>query len=397
MKLTEDVRFILNRLESAGYRADVVGGPVRDHLLGKTPEDYDITTSAAPLETKRVFEDFRTVDTGIKHGTVSLILNGSPYEITTYRIDGEYKDSRHPESVSFTALIEEDLSRRDFTMNAIAYNERDGITDPFGGREDIEQGIIRTVGDPERRFCEDALRILRGIRFASRLGFRIDEATSRAMHKERELLRRVSSERIYTEWQKLLSGDHVLPVLADYSDIIEIFLPEIAGALPKSSDAFLKAEYMTRLTALFYISGTTSEDFIKAMRRLRTDTNTAEMGSAALSSIGKYSTGTSVGIGRLLRDKGEDAARLTVRTEVLLGMGSDSSLGLLEDYLEESPYKLSHLRVGGNDLMLLGARGRRIGELLEELLSEVIDKKLENHREALLSRAESLLTESRGI
>ena len=156
MRLDENVLFIIERLRAGGYRADVVGGPVRDFLLGKTPSDFDLTTDALPEQIKSAFSDHRTVDTGIKHGTVALILDGEQYEITTYRIDGEYTDSRHPDSVTFTPDITEDLRRRDFTMNAIAYNPTEGITDPFGGREDVAHGVIRAVGEPRVRFTEDA-------------------------------------------------------------------------------------------------------------------------------------------------------------------------------------------------------------------------------------------------
>ena len=181
MRLPENVNYIISRLREYGYRADVVGGPVRDFLLGKVPSDYDLTTDATPDKVKEIFNSHRTVDVGIQHGTVALILDGEQYEITTYRVDGEYSDSRHPDSVAFTVDIAEDLRRRDFTMNAIAYNPTDGITDPYGGEEDVRARLIRAVGDPVTRFTEDALRILRGARFASVLGFTVDEETASAI------------------------------------------------------------------------------------------------------------------------------------------------------------------------------------------------------------------------
>ena len=225
MKLPQNVEYILEKLEKNGYRADIVGGPVRDFLLGKIPDDYDITTSASPEETKLVFSDLRTVDTGIKHGTVSIILDGEQYEVTTYRIDGEYKDSRHPETVTFTRNIEEDLRRRDFTMNAIAYSPRHGITDPYGGREDTAAGIIRAVGEPRLRFTEDALRILRGVRFAATLGFEVEKDTGCAMLETRHLLKNVSVERIYVELKKMISGKYSYDVLSCFSDIILDVIP----------------------------------------------------------------------------------------------------------------------------------------------------------------------------
>ena len=200
--LPKTVEYIISTLEGAGYRADVVGGSVRDFLLGKTPSDYDITTDATPDMTKEVFRHERTIDTGIKHGTVGLYLDGEVYEITTHRVDGEYKDSRHPESVSFTTDIKEDLARRDFTVNAMAFSPRFGITDPFGGREDLENQIIRAVGDPTLRFTEDALRILRAVRFASVLGFEIEEKTALALGEKADLLKNVSPERIWVELKK---------------------------------------------------------------------------------------------------------------------------------------------------------------------------------------------------
>ena len=165
MQLPESVDFILSKMKEHGFTAHVVGGSVRDSLIGRELGDFDITTNALPEQTKAVFADHRTVDTGIKHGTVTLVLDGIPYEITTYRVDGEYNDNRHPDSVTFTDRLEEDLARRDFTVNAMAYNPDNGLSDPFGGRLDAEKGLIRAVGDPYKRFDEDALRILRALRF----------------------------------------------------------------------------------------------------------------------------------------------------------------------------------------------------------------------------------------
>ncbi len=393
MKLPKDVKLILAALRESGYRADVVGGPVRDFLLGKTPDDYDITTSAAPEETKAVFKNYKTVDTGIKHGTVTLVLGSSPYEITTYRIDGEYKDARHPESVRFTKLIEQDLSRRDFTMNAIAYNEIDGLTDPFGGREDIFRRIIRTVGDPDKRFTEDALRVLRGMRFAARLGFDIDPETAAAMHRHRQLLTKVSSERIYTEWKKLLSGDFALPVLSEFSDIVEVFLPEISRSPLPDEGRFYESDYLTRMLALFSFNDNAAVSFSCAMKRLKTDSRTFSLGKAALEAFGKLDLSNMIGLGKLLSLVGEDAAKLTVSLEILLGTASPDTLCELDRYLENKmPYKLSHLNINGNDLKREGFEGTAIGETLQFLLREVIEKKLSNGREELISRARELLT-----
>ena len=204
MYLPDGVKAIIDILGRHGHRADVVGGCVRDSLLGKEPYDYDVTTDATPDEMIDIFRDFRTVPTGIKHGTLTVLVDGTPYEITTYRRDGDYRDHRHPDSVTFTEKIADDLSRRDFTVNAMAYNPTDGLTDLFGGQADLKAHLIRAVGDPTRRFDEDALRILRAVRFSATLGFRIEEGTARAAHDGAHLLSFVSGERIYTEIKKLI-------------------------------------------------------------------------------------------------------------------------------------------------------------------------------------------------
>lgn len=204
MYLPRDVKWIIDTFYECGYEAYAVGGCVRDMILGREPEDWDITTSAMPEEIKTIF--YRTFDTGIEHGTITVLLNGVGYEVTTYRIDGEYEDSRHPSEVEFTRNLEDDLQRRDFTINAMAYNEQEGLIDIFGGNADIEKKIIRCVGDPEARFGEDALRILRGIRFSAQLGFQIEGETSKGIKKLAHTLENISVERIQVEMVKLLTS-----------------------------------------------------------------------------------------------------------------------------------------------------------------------------------------------
>lgn len=206
MNIPEDVRWIIGQLNQQGYEACAVGGCVRDMLLDREPEDWDITTSARPEQVKAVFR--RTVDTGIAHGTVTVLRGHQGYEVTTYRIDGVYVDGRHPEQVIFTPSLEEDLKRRDFTINAMAYNETEGITDLFGGREDLAQGMIRCVGNPMHRFGEDALRMMRAVRFAAQLGFTIEEATLAAIKELAPTIRKISAERVRTELLKLLVSPH---------------------------------------------------------------------------------------------------------------------------------------------------------------------------------------------
>lgn len=225
--IPNDVENVINILSSNGHKAYVVGGCVRDSLMGREPDDWDVTTDASPKELKKIFASFRTVDTGIDHGTVLVVSGKTPVEVTTFRIDGEYTDNRHPDSVTFTSNIEDDLARRDFTMNAMAYNHEDGIIDPFRGRDDIENKIIRCVGEPDKRFNEDGLRIMRAIRFSSVLGFTIEEKTAESIIKNENLLGAIAAERLSKELMKLLCGENVFEVLTKFRSVIGVFIPEL--------------------------------------------------------------------------------------------------------------------------------------------------------------------------
>lgn len=226
-ELPENVLFIINRLEKHNHSAYIVGGCVRDLFLNNSPNDYDITTSAKPEEILEIFSDFNVIKTGLKHGTVTVVIDSFQYEITTYRIDGEYTDNRHPEEVNFTDDIIDDLSRRDFTINAIAYNPNTGLVDPFNGYEDIKSKTIKCVGNPDKRFTEDALRILRLIRFSSVLDFTISKRTKESAFKNKNLIKNISVERIAQEFNKILLGKNVKQVLLEFSEIITTFIPEI--------------------------------------------------------------------------------------------------------------------------------------------------------------------------
>ncbi|MBE6852438.1 MAG: CCA tRNA nucleotidyltransferase [Ruminococcus sp.] len=225
--IPEQVHTALKMLSDAGFEAHIVGGCVRDYLLGRTPDDYDITTNALPEQTREVFRDFRCIDVGIKHGTIAAIINGMQLEITTYRIDGSYKDKRHPESVSFSTNLEDDLSRRDFTINAMACDSSRQITDCFEGKKDLENKTIRCVGDASVRFDEDALRIMRAIRFASQLGFTIEPETEKNIFSLKSTLSMISAERLRTELDKLLCGKAVYDILTKYHQVLSVFIPEI--------------------------------------------------------------------------------------------------------------------------------------------------------------------------
>lgn len=387
--LPKSVEFIINRINQFGHRADIVGGPVRDFLLGGIPRDYDITTSARPEEIKEIFADFRTVDTGIKHGTVTLVLDGEGYEITTYRIDGEYKDSRHPESVEFTKNLAEDLARRDFTVNAIAYNPKDGLCDLFGGREDIKGKIIRAVGDPEKRFSEDALRILRGIRFAATLGFEIDDKTALAMRKCKDLLGNVSAERIFVEWKKLISGDNSYEVIKRYRDIIAEFLPELASVALPDKERYERSAPFVRMLSLFAALPEAGGVYRCAMARLKTDSQTRDLGALALTDDEKYDTSSELGLKIMMSELGAEVARIRLLLEYALGKREKDSLSAVDSIIERRlPYRISDLDINGSDVAALGFKGAAIGKALSSLLLLVMKGELENKRYALISALE---------
>lgn len=227
LALPSQVHTALDSLEAAGWEAYVVGGAVRDALRGRPAGDWDITTNAEPAQVERVFAGERLIETGLKHGTVTALLDGLPLEITTYRVDGDYTDHRRPDTVHFTRSLREDLLRRDFTMNALAYNPRMGLVDICGGAEDIAHGIVRCVGEPDRRFQEDGLRLLRALRFASVLGFQIAQETAAAIHRSRALLQYLAAERVQSEFTKLLCGQNVGAVLREFADVLAVLIPEL--------------------------------------------------------------------------------------------------------------------------------------------------------------------------
>lgn len=391
MHLPTDVGFIIDRMHAHGYSAHVVGGSVRDSLIGRELGDFDITTDALPEETKAVFSDLRTVDTGIKHGTVTLVLNGTPYEITTYRIDGDYKDNRHPDAVTFTASLTEDLARRDFTVNAMAYAPDTGLVDPFGGSADAEAHIIRAVGDPYRRFDEDALRILRALRFASVLSFDIEENTARAAEELAPRLTSISKERVYTELKKLVSGANAYNVIGRYKHVLAYALGGmLLDCLPKV-EAFDRADMLTRLGALIYLNSENHTDVAeKTLNSLKTDKHTRTYTVASFRAYEGARLDTERDALRLLLDHGEEAALGAVKLGIALSRFTDKESELLVSALSSGkPYTVAMLDIRGNDLVPLGIRGEQIGATLKGLLYAVIDGEVENERAALISYLDS--------
>ena len=427
------IKWTINRLEAAGFEAWAVGGCVRDSFLGRTPNDWDVTTSAHPADVAAVFSDCRTVETGIKHGTVTLILDGEPIEITTYRLDGVYEDNRHPTSVSFAPHVEDDLSRRDFTVNAMAYHEKRGLVDLFGGQNDLKNRVIACVGDPETRFREDGLRILRAIRFASVLDFTVAPETAKAIHKCRSLLSGIAAERIREELCKLICGVGAVRILREYIDVISVFLPELGACVGFEQNTKYHCWDVFEHT-LHALEVTESDDLITRLAILLHDVGkplcyTEDEKGGHFKGHGPVGTELTANIMKRLRFDNATAESVTLLVKLhdcaypaqlrtvkrlMQKMSDENILRLMEvqrcDRLAHAPlyrehasaifeipvllrqireadecFSLSGLAVGGDDLIALGiGRGKQIGAILQRLLDAVIDGELPNEKEALL-------------
>ena len=407
-----EVRHILNVLEEHSFEAYIVGGCVRDHLLNREPKDYDVSTSALPSEVQSCFIDYKVIETGLKHGTVTVVIDKVPIEVTTFRIDGEYADYRHPNSVVFTTTVEEDLSRRDFTINAMAYSEKRGLIDPFGGLSDIRSSLIRSVNTAEDRFKEDALRILRALRFASTLNYRIDTDTAKAVFKCRELLKFIAVERIVKELNGILLGDNVKPILIDYAPVIYTIIPELKGCLVDYAilDMIdcLPHEIVPRLAVFLSLVLDTDEN--------KTKPDDVEFCRSILVRL-KYDNETTSEVLQLIqyRDISPIADRCYVKRYLNL-MGEKCLLNLLELKRAEAGFRgsfkeiyaemycmtvdiinkrecylMKDLAISGDNLIALGIeQGRRIGDILNQLLQDVIEEKIENIRTVLLEKVGSL-------
>lgn len=430
--MSNEAETAINLLQKSGYEAFAVGGFVRDMIMGKGASDIDITTSALPEEIKKVFAEYKTIDTGIKHGTVTVLINNCPVEITTYRIEKGYSDGRHPDSVIFTNNLKEDLARRDFTINSIAYCKNEGFFDPFSGREDIENKLIRCVGDPVRRFEEDSLRILRALRFASVLSFKIEDKTKEAIFRCKELLLRVSQERIFTEISKMLCGSNIREVLTQYSEVLEIILPEIKNMKGFDQKNFHHIyDILThtavvvesipplphlRFAALFHDCGkadcfTVDENGTghfyshpsisakkadAALLRLKCDTKTREK---VVKLVKVHDTPIDESeriIKKKLRSLGEELFYDLIKLQRADTKGlapefhkRDKHFDKLEQMAKEileseQCFSLKDLKINGNDLLNLGFKGKEIGSALNKALENVIDEKISNNKDELI-------------
>ncbi|HKM20453.1 MAG TPA: CCA tRNA nucleotidyltransferase [Lachnospiraceae bacterium] len=431
--LPEKVKSIIQTLEDGGYEAYAVGGCVRDSLLGRTPEDWDITTSAKPEEIKRFFR--RTVDTGIQHGTVTIMLGNDGFEVTTYRIDGDYEDSRHPKEVTFTSNLLEDLKRRDFTINAMAYNENKGLVDAFDGMKDLENQIIRAVGNPNERFEEDALRILRAIRFSAQLGYTIEAETLEAIKSLAPTLQNISAERIRVELVKLLISPHPERLWTAYdTGVTKVILPEFDQMMqmPQNNPhhmytvgehtirtiSAIEPDKTLRLTMLFHDSGkphtmTKDEEQIyhfyghervseelaeKIMRRLTFDNDTIRKVRRLVLYHDYMPKLTPAKVRNAIHEIGEDifpllfpvkradiAAKSEYKRQEKLQYVDDLEALYQSIMAAGDCLSLKSLAVSGKDLIAAGMKpGKELGETLEQLLKDVLEHPEHNTKEYLL-------------
>ena len=435
INLPDNAKYIIEKLQNAGYECYAVGGCVRDSLRGVEPNDWDFTTSALPDDIERVFADHPTVTVGKQFGTIAVILDGMSYEITTYRVDGGYSDARHPDEVSFSSSLCDDLARRDFSINAMAYNDRDGLIDLYGGRSDMGFGVIRCVGEPEQRFSEDALRILRALRFAAMLGYSIEQRTAEAILKQRRLLADISAERVRDELLKLLCGEKVDFILRRYRSVIAVVIPELMGTFDfdqhnkhHNRDVYrhivasvrnIEPDPLLRMTMLFHDIGKPLAQTVdkKGEYHYR---NHPQIGAAMTREIlrrlclpnhfiddvctliryhdVRFEPDT-VQLKQFLKQLGPEymkrlykiqradimAQSSYMRDEKLRKLGAvyTELLRILES---GECYSLRMLGISGADLLHLGYRsGKQIGEMLESALDQVIVGELPNEKAALLA------------
>lgn len=393
MVLPQFVKVVMQKLEEAGHKCYLVGGSVRNFLLSLPVSDFDITTSATPDEVKAALFPITVIETGLKHGTVTAVINKNPVEITTFRSEGEYLDHRRPQSVCFSKSIDEDLSRRDFTVNALAMDLRGNITDLFGGSQDLERRILRAVGDANARFNEDALRILRALRFSACLKFTIEEKNAEAIEKNAHLLDFISRERVYREFCLLICGENASEILIKFK---EVFLKTLGieneQTFLKGAEAIknLPQNLVVRLAALFWGDKKAAHSCLKG---LKADNKT-------LNTVLQLCEGEKIGIPEnraevklFLAQNSDICADLEVLLRKFRISEEESIcrfLKIKEDIERKNEaYLLGHLKIDGSDIMALGVEGKEIGKTLQTLLKLVIFEKILNEREKLIEYIKS--------
>ncbi len=376
------VRIVMDTLYENGFSSYVVGGAVRDALLGDEPEDWDVATNATVEDTKRCFK--KHFDAGARHGTVGVLSEGKVVEVTTYRVDGEYEDNRHPKKVEFTDRIEDDLKRRDFTINALAYNDECGLLDLFGGIDDLKDGLLRAVGNPDERFSEDALRILRALRFSARLGFGIEKDTLESIKKNAHLLLNISAERICDELKKMLLSADDVSVLYD-SGVFGVIMP--GGSNNAQIIKKTKRVLPLRLAAL--LLGAKREACVRSLQSLKLDNKTKNDTLKILDILCEGIEGGDVDVRKALHKYGHD---LLLQAFDLMSASGVDTAELLNIYarVKDDPCTIKSLVVSGDDLLKLGIEGRRIGATIKALMDAVLQSPSNNKREVLLNMAKEL-------
>lgn len=428
---------VLNTIISHGFEAFIVGGCVRDFLLNRTPNDFDITTNATPLQIEEIFKDYHVIETGLQHGTVTVVIESVTVEITTYRIDGSYSDGRHPDNVQYTSQLKDDLSRRDFTINAMAYNHNVGIVDQFNGIHDLNSKLITCVGEPQKRFSEDALRIMRAIRFSSQLNFSIEKNTSKKVHELKDTLKKVSVERIAVELNKLIMGEKPHEILMLYSDIISTIIPEIVPCIGFNQHSKYHKydvwEHMTiavqnskkdlniRLAMLLHDIGKPNTFTLDSHENGHFYNHayvSAEIAENILKRL-KYDNSTIKKVTTLIRHHDDEFNNVYNIKKSISTLGQETFFDLISvqqaDALSKHDFCSKHideledikkvateiisnnecltlkdLSLNGNDLKSMGISGKSIGDTLNMLLDNVLKGTLKNDRKSLIKHIKKI-------
>lgn len=390
---------VIEILTDNGYEAYFIGGCVRDALLHRSCNDIDIATNALPKDIKNAFSKYKTIDTGIEHGTVTVLVSGEPFEITTYRIDSEYKDFRKPESVAFSGDIREDMKRRDFTVNAMAMNLNGEIIDYFGGREDLKNKLIKAVGDPKERFSEDALRILRALRFSSVLAFQIENQTAAAVEECYRLLENISAERIFSELKGILSGEGFFKIFKNYAYIFSFILdiPQIKEI--KENEMFSgKEDFKTRLAAIFLKIFKEKDTCLKGMKsalsKLKSDNETKSHICALIDCAFELKDKSKYNIKKLMSLYGADVLLISCRLRELIFEDAERQKieATVSDIIKNGEcFSKKTLAISGSDLIRLGySEGKSIGLIIDSVFDAVLKDKIKNDREELIKYAKKL-------
>lgn len=389
--IPQTVKTLINILEASSFEAYAVGGCVRDSLMNQIPNDWDICTSALPDRMKQCFKNFRTVETGLKHGTLTVIVDGKPYEITTFRKDGEYRDHRHPEQVEFVSDLQTDLSRRDFTVNAMAVHPEKGVVDFYGGIDDLNKKLIRCVGNPDLRFTEDALRIMRGVRFASTLGFSIEEETEKSILKNAHLLKEIAAERIIVELKKTVTGKNAPCIMKKYREVFAQRIPEMLKYSDEKwnvlCDFLGKLPYDVSLRLSLLYSGIETDEIKNSLKNLKFEKAIQEEVVALKESLNIELSPELPSMCRFLNKLGEERAKKALLLRESLYGSQEENFKCMEQVLSEKIcFTLHGLAVNGNDLRELGLKsGREIGETLNFLLEKVMNGEISNEKTALMN------------